>query len=454
MQPPSVGEWIAAACLGAVLGGQVNRGVVAWRWFLAAPYGPWSPLPNGKRRPWVHFVPVLGWWLQRAETTLHGRGFWVRPMAVELLGALVLPLFLAWSRGLGGWPESWLEQASREDLAATWNAWGVWRFLAGVALLAAMAIATLIDLDEKTIPDQVTIPMTLLALLLGASGTPISLPIAANSTTGPWTLESRDAPSDAAPLPLTLASPADHVWETDRYWGNDNRSVPFALFVVVAWGFALLPKVVTWRRGFFKGIELLIASIRRPARKRMGRLKPAQRQVAPLTWWVSLATLIAIAMVLMAAWRGGEVWKQTLSSVMGIAIGGGVVWAVRIVGTAAMGREAMGFGDVTLMAMIGAFLGWQPSLIIFALAPFTAIVIILMQRIVTRDVEIAFGPYLCLATVIVVAGWDGLWNRWASIYLAVVGDLLPTLGGLALVLGGGMLIAWGWIKQRLLGTES
>ena len=74
----------------------------------------------------------------------------------------------------------------------------------------------------------------------------------------------------------------------------------------------------------------------------------------------------------------------------------------------------MGFGDVTLMAMIGAFLGWQAAFLIFFLAPFTALLIAATQRILTGERHIAFGPYLCLAAVIVMVGWDAVWTRWAE----------------------------------------
>ena len=74
----------------------------------------------------------------------------------------------------------------------------------------------------------------------------------------------------------------------------------------------------------------------------------------------------------------------------------------------------MGFGDVTLMAMIGAFLGWQAAFLIFFLAPFTALLIAAAQRILTGQRHIAFGPYLCLATLIVVLGWNAVWTEWAE----------------------------------------
>ena len=66
----------------------------------------------------------------------------------------------------------------------------------------------------------------------------------------------------------------------------------------------------------------------------------------------------------------------------------------------------MGFGDVTLMAMIGAFTGWQSTLMIFFLAPFAAVLISITQWMLTGRKDIAFGPYLCLATLFLVIRWS------------------------------------------------
>jgi leader peptidase (prepilin peptidase)/N-methyltransferase len=109
--------------------------------------------------------------------------------------------------------------------------------------------------------------------------------------------------------------------------------------------------------------------------------------------------------------------------------GGALVWAVRIVGTWAMRQEAMGFGDVMLMAMIGAFLGWQGVLIAFFLAPAVALIIAVLQWVFTRRGDIAFGPYLCVAAAAVVVWWPYLWEErnirdlfnlgWAIIWIVV-----------------------------------
>ena len=53
------------------------------------------------------------------------------------------------------------------------------------------------------------------------------------------------------------------------------------------------------------------------------------------------------------------IWVRALGgSVLGYLAGGGVVWGVRIFGSLLFGKEAMGLGDVHLMAGVGAILGW------------------------------------------------------------------------------------------------
>jgi leader peptidase (prepilin peptidase) / N-methyltransferase len=135
-----------------------------------------------------------------------------------------------------------------------------------------------------------------------------------------------------------------------------------------------------------------------------------------------------------------------------MAFGGGLVWAVRIIGSGALGKEAMGFGDVTLMAMIGAYVGWQASLMIFFMAPFVAVAICLAQWILTRQRDIAFGPYLCGAALILILCWDNLWQRSYPIF--ELGWLVPKVLFVCLILMGGMLLLWRIAEQRLFGHHT
>lgn len=111
---------------------------------------------------------------------------------------------------------------------------------------------------------------------------------------------------------------------------------------------------------------------------------------------------------------------------IGLLVGGGLTQTVRVVGSLALRREAMGFGDVTLMAMIGSFLGWQAAVLTFFLAPFfgighalTKLVIYVGKRLSGRpsssaDREIPFGPYLSMAALGLLLSWPWMWDNWAK----------------------------------------
>lgn len=92
---------------------------------------------------------------------------------------------------------------------------------------------------------------------------------------------------------------------------------------------------------------------------------------------------------------------------MGLVVGAGVVWAVRILGTLAFGREAMGMGDVHLMGGVGAVVGWIDVTLAFFIAPFLGIVWFLLSMVFRKAFErqgtaLPFGPQLAAATVFVV----------------------------------------------------
>ena len=72
-------------------------------------------------------------------------------------------------------------------------------------------------------------------------------------------------------------------------------------------------------------------------------------------------------------------------------------------------REALGFGDVTLLAMIGTFIGWQPTVFVFVLAPLCGLVCTVPLRLVSRKAYLPYGPFLAAATIVVLFSWRWLW---------------------------------------------
>ncbi len=98
-----------------------------------------------------------------------------------------------------------------------------------------------------------------------------------------------------------------------------------------------------------------------------------------------------------------------LVSTAGLVAGGGIVWLVRIIGAYVLRREAMGFGDVVLMAMIGSVIGWQPVIVVFFAAPVLAIGVAILSLVLRRRDEIPYGPWLSLAALLLLLFWNNVW---------------------------------------------
>jgi len=79
-----------------------------------------------------------------------------------------------------------------------------------------------------------------------------------------------------------------------------------------------------------------------------------------------------------------------------------------------------------LMAAIGSFLGWQPTLIVFFLAPACALAVITASWIFRRDREIPYGPYLSLATLCLILGWKHIWP--SAEFVFSLGLFVPVIG--------------------------
>ncbi len=91
-----------------------------------------------------------------------------------------------------------------------------------------------------------------------------------------------------------------------------------------------------------------------------------------------------------------------LNSFLGALAGGASIYLIGFLWKLAFKKEAMGGGDVKLMAMIGSFLGWKLVVFVFFAAPlFGAIVGIILKIKDGRNI-IPYGPYLSLAALIAI----------------------------------------------------
>ncbi len=431
-QLPPLVRAILLFLLGAGIGSLINLAIYQLAIFNPRKISPWSTSDSRPTRPWHHRLPIVGWPFLRPESELHGRGFWIRPLLIELVWGLGLVWFYNWQIG-GGLFGGQIDQIVRQQSGVI-DVWTHTWFMFHLVLFALLTVATFIDLDEKTIPDWITIPGTLFALLVMVLAPHARLPVVEPGGLGAVTL-----------TPLSYGSPGQ-----PEIWHLQPWAALIAVIVILIWCFALLPKLITFRYGLLKGLRYMWASVVRPPRKRQVALQQQPRQMFGATQVIFGIAVIGSLVVLLVSRIGGESWNALFDGLMGLAMGGGVVWAVRIIAGGALGTEAMGFGDVTLMCMIGAFLGWQPALLVFAFAPFTSIFVALMLLLTTGEQKLAFGPYLCLSALIVVIGWNPIWNAWAAPGVFMLGGtFLLIIIFACLILMAVMLGAWAHIKKRL-----
>nr|VFK54558.1 MAG: type 4 prepilin peptidase 1 . Aspartic peptidase. MEROPS family A24A [Candidatus Kentron sp. TUN]VFK56815.1 MAG: type 4 prepilin peptidase 1 . Aspartic peptidase. MEROPS family A24A [Candidatus Kentron sp. TUN] len=101
-------------------------------------------------------------------------------------------------------------------------------------------------------------------------------------------------------------------------------------------------------------------------------------------------------------------------SIIGAIFGYGILWSVYQSFRLLTGKEGMGYGDFKLLAMIGAWLGWQALpvtiLISSTMGALVGLTLILLGRH-HRNVPIPFGPYLSIAAWIALL-WGNDITQW------------------------------------------
>lgn len=223
-------------------------------------------------------------------------------------------------------------------------------------------------------------------------------------------------------IPFALIEHA--VFDRARWPGGLNPSVPSAALCVGA-TIGLVISIILSMAGLFpmsfsqgeplldvdkaklrekgesadEGPEYTPWQIRREMGKEMLFLLPPL-----ILGFVSLALAWKVAPVgkfwaisLSHEWIGG-----LLGSLLGLLVGGFVVWLVRILGSIGFGREAMGMGDIDLIAAVGAVLGPGAATVAFFIAPFFGILWAIYLLFSRKGRELPYGPYLSLASAAVM----------------------------------------------------
>lgn len=95
-----------------------------------------------------------------------------------------------------------------------------------------------------------------------------------------------------------------------------------------------------------------------------------------------------------------------IASLIGMLAGGGLIYLCGFLGKLFLKKEAMGFGDVKLMCMVGGFVGWKLSVAIFFIAPFFGLLMAVPVLIFKKNHLIPYGPFLSLATFVCILMQD------------------------------------------------
>lgn len=360
---------------GACVGSFLN--VVAYR----LPAGrsvvsPPSRCPTcGSMLSWRENLPVLGWILlggrcRRCRTRISVQYPLIELLVGVLFAATYLILFASdpesfWGEVGGPW---W----RRLGFGGAWPAYGVL-----MAMVSGLVAATLVDARTFLIPGGITTTMTLVAF-------------------GGWAWQGLlDDPTRGLAASMHPLPPVG--WTAVGLVAGATIGVAVSNWALLAGRF---PRSFADYEDFVTEDEPL------------ADYPHGRREM--------LKELLFLTPVLLGAVVGGVLGgladpttavpavPATLASAgLGWLVGGGLVWAVRILGTLAFGREAMGMGDVHLLAAVGAALGWIDPVRVFFIAPFIALAWIAVSRVVASIAgrsgrELPYGPHLAAATMLVV----------------------------------------------------
>ncbi|MCS6873410.1 MAG: prepilin peptidase [Pyrinomonadaceae bacterium] len=97
------------------------------------------------------------------------------------------------------------------------------------------------------------------------------------------------------------------------------------------------------------------------------------------------------------------IWLASLTSaIFGAFVGGGFLWVVGKIWEILRKMEAMGLGDVKMMAAVGALLGWQLTLLAIFIGAFTGALvgIFVAQKHGTLQAKIPFGVFLGFGSIV------------------------------------------------------
>ncbi|MEM7262004.1 MAG: prepilin peptidase [Planctomycetota bacterium] len=317
---------------------------------------------------WFDNVPVLGWLLLRARCRSCKAPISARYPMVELLTAATFVLVVL---EIGEIPEP---TTSSSAMVLEW----LFVHLFWAIVVSALIVITFIDIDHRIIPDEVSV--TGAALVPFAAWTISGVPV--DPFPPEWGVEGLRWLRLTEPLPAAAEIPV----------------------LALAGGLGAVISMVAFRR-----------------------FSPAW-DGGQRTWWETrLAAVVGgLAATVLAGATGVGDWLdrpttlRLVASLFGMLVGGGCIYSIGVLGKVIFRKPAMGFGDVKLMALLGAVLGWKLVLLAVFIACLLGSVVGIAVKVITRSSYIPFGPFLSAGALVLV-----FWGDWVALGLDWYRSLFP-----------------------------
>jgi prepilin signal peptidase PulO-like enzyme (type II secretory pathway) len=407
---------------------------------------------------WFDFVPIIGWLsLSRMGTRLEllneserlagleSRQFWLRPFFVELFAALGSVWLFVW--------EVQQQMLLPEGITVreTWETVFL-RFCVHLLFFTFLLAASLIDIDDMIIPDALTIPGTILGLIVAVCFPQTFLPVTEikNEVVLVSPRETDKNPMDyydiqrtvlpkAVPLNIYSPNPVNTMNSANISQPQPNSQTGQIKTILLLsslwsfWCFAMLYRVWYTKLPFRKALAIFCRWLYR----------------SPRTKWLAITAISGSVFFAVIVSNFPALSTGLLTALVGMASGMILIWSIRLIGGAVLGREAMGFGDVTLMGMIGIFLGWQSCILIFFLAPFAGLILGILNMMMGRSREFPYGPFLCLATAGLVVAWKPVWTTMEPVF-ELGGLIIGAVMFFCFIMFGVLLGLWRKIRDRLI----